>query len=363
MKTLTHHPLTALLGALALGAACEAARAVDYHAATVQDLQTALTLAAGSSGSNNIYVTNGYYLGNFNFNSTNVNNLTLLAEPGVANTQITIDSGGIGSSLNISGTATAKITVQGMTFLRNCNSTALGGLQIAGGNTTILVSGCRFLSPTNSSGMGLNISRGLNATVTNCTAAGNPSGGGGAGIYIVGITNLVTVQNCTAITNNCGGIQVSGANVVAISGNLLAGNSGVNSATVANGNGAGVFCSGTTIALSGNTLTGNSANNFSVGGGAYCTGTTLTLTGNTFTGNSAITGGQYGAGGGAYCSGTSITLSGNTFAGNSAVPSGGGAACTGGIVMLSNNSFTGNSANTGGGAPLTHGEKTPGGSE
>ena len=60
------------------------ARAVDYHVATAQQLQTALTLAAASSVSNNIYVTNGYYLGNFNYNSANVNELTIwpnLASP------------------------------------------------------------------------------------------------------------------------------------------------------------------------------------------------------------------------------------------------------------------------------------------
>ena len=49
------------------------ARAVDYHVATVQDLQNALTLAANDGADNNIYVTNGYYTGNFNYNSANVN--------------------------------------------------------------------------------------------------------------------------------------------------------------------------------------------------------------------------------------------------------------------------------------------------
>src|ERR1035441_1363306 len=110
------HKLTIWLGALALAAACVQVRAVDYHVATAQDLQNALTLAAASSVSNNIYVTNGYYTGNFNFNSTNVNNLTILAEPGVANTQIAIDGGGTGSSMNIISSASPYITVRGMTF-------------------------------------------------------------------------------------------------------------------------------------------------------------------------------------------------------------------------------------------------------
>ena len=172
------------------------ARAVDYHVATAQQLQTALTLAAASSVSNNIYVTNGYYTGNFNYNSAKANSLTVLAETNVASSQITIDGGGTGASMNIISTGSSNITVQGLTFLRNCGSTSLGGLQIAGGNTTILVNGCSFLSPTNSSGMGLVLSSGLNATVTNCTAMGATGGGDGTGISISGITSNVIVQNC-----------------------------------------------------------------------------------------------------------------------------------------------------------------------
>ena len=85
------------------------ARAVDFHVATAQDLQTALFLAATNGVNNNIYVTNGYYLdtGDFNYASPRTNSLTLLAEPGIASTQIVIDSGGTGSSMNIVGTATA----------------------------------------------------------------------------------------------------------------------------------------------------------------------------------------------------------------------------------------------------------------
>jgi len=377
MKTLTHYPLTALLGALALGAACEAARAVDYHAATKQDLQTYLTLAAASSGSNNIYVTNGYYLGNFNYNSTNVNNLTLMAEPGVANTQITIDSGGTGSSMNIIGTATANITVQGMTFLRNCGSTTIGGLQIAGGNTTILVNGCQFLSPTNSSGIGLYITAGLRATVTNCIVAGSPSGGGGLGIDIPGVP-IVAVQGCSITTNSGKGLFLKGNPIVSvtITDSLFAGNKDVSgnagggamcsSPSMTNitlsgntfvGNYAqsagGAYCWGTAVILSGNLFAGNTAPGTRAGG-ADCEGTTITLSANIFTGNS--TGGTSDGyadptgGGGVLCNGTAVTLVGNTFNSNSTIGGGGGGAYCSGATTLYNNTFTNNSSgNIGGG--------------
>ena len=60
--------------------------AVDFHCVTAQDLQNALTLAAANGADDNIYLTNGYYIGNFNFNSTGGHNLTVQAEPHVADT-------------------------------------------------------------------------------------------------------------------------------------------------------------------------------------------------------------------------------------------------------------------------------------
>jgi hypothetical protein len=380
MKTKLNCLLITLFGLAAT------ASAATYHVATAQQLQNALTLAAGSTGGSSIYVTNGYYTGNFNYNSTAVNSLTILAETNVPSSQVVIDSGGIGSSMNISGSATANITVQGMTFLRNCGSTTIGGLQIAGGNTTILVSGCQFLSPTNSSGIGLLLSSGINATVTNCIAAGSTTGSGGTGISISGVTNNVIVQSCTISTNTNVGLILSGASVVAVTNCLFTGNTGngygggaecgsttaIFSGNTFNGNlsgdfyvsfsgyygnGAGVNCSGTSVILSGNTFTGNTVNATGGGGGAYCYDTTNTLVGNIFTGNYS----PGGNGGGAYCpAGTTVTLSGNTFNGNSANGSGGGAYCYGAIT-LSNNTFTANSAGTssGGGASCSSGVTNP----
>src|SRR4051812_35852021 len=76
------------------------ARAVDFHVATAQDLQNALTLAAANGADDIIYLTNGYYVGNFNYNSSEAKNLTLQAEAGVTSTQITIDGAGTGRSMN-----------------------------------------------------------------------------------------------------------------------------------------------------------------------------------------------------------------------------------------------------------------------
>ena len=59
-------PAAVTLALLAAGAA----RAADFHVAAAQDLQNALTTAAGNGANNNIFITNGYYSGNFNYSSS-----------------------------------------------------------------------------------------------------------------------------------------------------------------------------------------------------------------------------------------------------------------------------------------------------
>ncbi len=333
------------------------ARAVDFHVATAQDLQSALFLSAGNGVNNNIYVTNGYYpdTGSFHYASSGTNSLTLLAEPGVASSAIVLDSGGTGTSLNIACTVPCQITVQGMTFLRNCGNVSLGGLQIAAPGSVILVNGCEFLSPTNSSGSGLVITAGNNATVNNCIATGITNGGG-TGISISGVTSNVVLQSCTITTNiyngeNGAGLYVSGAQVVALTNCLFIGNLNTYLPNYNWGGGAYIYPAPTsTISLSGNIFIGNTAY---YGGGVYCyAATTVTLSGNTFTGNSASAAGPYDSGGGIYCGAcTTIAFSGNTFTSNSCPDSGGGACVlgVGGGVALTNNTFTGNSGGNGGG--------------
>ncbi len=352
--------------------------AVETNVTTAQELQNALTLFAANGADDTIHLTNGYYVGNFNFNSFEAKSLTLL---GAANTDVTIDGAGGGRALNLSSTASGNtITVRGITFLRNCNSASIGALRIAAGSgATILVDGCRFLSPTNTSGMGLEIDSGLNVTVTNCIATGATNGSGGSGISISGVTGNVTVQNCVVTTNKTGrGLDVTGGSVVAIAGNTLSGNSagglnvsGASTVTVSGNNltgnsivtssGGGAYCAATTVVISDNSFASNSTSSSGNGGGAYCFGT-ATLSNNTFTGNSSGNGTGGGGGGGVYCSGTA-TLSGNTFTSNSAAFSngnGGGAFCSGGAngtVTLTENAFIGNSTTSstgsGGGAYCT----------
>jgi hypothetical protein len=323
-----------MAGFMALFGLAAACQAVDFHVTSAQSLQNALTLAAANGSDNNVYLAAGYYSGNFNYNSADPNALTLQAESGVTNNQITLDGAGTGRTMSLSCSVNGAISVSGLTYLRNCGNANYAALSIATG-ANVLVSNCRFLSSANSSGGGLLISSGLNATVIGCTAVGNSVQTTGINIY--GVPGVVSVQNCVLNTNGEMGLSISGAGMITVETNSFNGN-WIN---CCNNQGGGAYCSGATVTLAGNSFNGNSSGS---GGGAFCIGSVVTLSGNMFNGNSAS------QGGGVDCqwlngsSAGTMTLSGNTFTGNSATYDGGGAYCNvnSGTVTLSANTFNGN---------------------
>ena len=352
--------------ALVLALACPQLRAADFHVATAQLLQNALTIAASNGDDDNIYLTNGNYEGNFAFHRSGTKNLTLLAEPGVTNTAITVDGAGVGHGLSLASTAVNNsITIQGISFAINCGNSTFGALLItAGVGATVSVSGCRFFQPANGVGMGLEVSDGPNVTINGCAVTagtanegviidgyGGPSGnitvqncqfsnssGGlqiGQYLYPMSNTGLITVQNCSFLNNAGVGLQIyTGGGSAAISNNVFTGNS--------NG---GLACAASTANLSQNTFTANGNGGANIGGSS-----TVTLTGNTFATNSNFAGG----GGGVSLSVFNImTVIGNKFIGNTAI--GGGAIAAGngsgngfipqiGALTITSNDFVGNLA-------------------
>jgi len=340
---------------MAIALACPQLRATDFHVATAQTLQSALFLAANNGVNNNIYLTNGNFAGNFSYNSSGANNLTLLAEPGLTNTGITIDGAGTGSGLTISSSAsTNTITVQGISFAMNAGNINNYALLIGSGNqATILVSGCRFFSPPNSAGSGLRIVSGLNVAIIGCTMTGTSSDSGNVGASTPNsFTGNIIVENCIFSTNYFGLLITGNSDVV--SNNIFAGNlnSGLNvlanttlnasknifyynglNSNGSSGQGAIIYNT-PAVTFTGNTFStnGGSANNSNLGGGGLSlTGNgTVTLIGNTFTGNTApadLAFDVIGGGGGVNVADnvnaqppqytTTLTIMGNDFVGNS----------------------------------------------
>jgi len=355
----------------ALTGLANSSRAVDFHVATAQDLQNALTVAAANGANNNIWLTNGYYTGTFNYNSTASYSLALLAETNLNNAQVTIDGAAGGRDMNLTCSGSSgNMTVSNLTFVRNCGIYQIGALRLAaasGGNIT--VSGCRFLSLTNSLGMGLEIAAGQNTTIFNCTVIGktnNASGGNfydGDGIKISGVTGNTFIYNSTMAGNYVGwGANITASAVLTVSNNVIQGNyyGGMNfqpsvgsqlaqvlvtgNVVAGNGSSGGAYLYNfNTLNLTGNIFTGNTGNS----GASVNYGVTATATGNTFIGN---VGGYYG-GGASFGSVTTALIAGNTFSGNNAAYYGGGAYISSiTTATVTGNIFSGNtSANYGGG--------------
>jgi len=376
----------AVLAGVAL-LAVTAARAVDFHVATPQDLQNALTSAAGNGSDNNIWITNGYYTGTFNYNSVAGHNLAIQAETNLVNTNVTIDGGGGGRDLNITVSAAAgNVIVSNLTFIRNCGSSTIGALRIAGstGGSNI-VDSCRFLALTNSLGMGMEIASGLNTTLHNCLVLGKTSGSvyDGDGVDISGVTGTTLVYNST-MSGNYGGrglyVTTTASAVLTVTNNVFQTNSSDNLTFSGSGNtavlvvsnnvftasgacganiqsfgtlnlGANIFSgnkatagayvyNGNLAVLSGNTINGNGG---SYGGAFLYYLNAAMITGNTFSGNSSGNGG-----GGLFCDSCATNIvTGNTFSGNAlSGGDGGGGACfySSTFCLVSNNTFSANSA-------------------
>lgn len=403
MRTIFYSFKLALLAGMALLAAT-AAQAVDFHVSTAQGFQNALTAAQGNGANNNIWLTNGYYEGNFSYNSSQANSLQVLAELNLTNGQVAIDGEAGGVDLNIScAGATGNVTVSNITFIRNTGSYNVGALRIAAssGGTTI-VNGCQFLTPnTTSQGMGLVIASGLNTTILNCYVTGKTNGTvyDGDGINISGVTGTTLIYSNTISGNFRGsGLDITASAVLSVSNNLIQTNSyygiyfdpasGTRTAVLVVSNnvisgcasvGGGYYATSLnnfgTVNMGGNVFYGN------VAGGPYMvTGNLAVISGNTFNQNgyfngylgglgvqslnvvivngNTFTGNEGGDGGGGayfYANYTNI-LAGNTFTGNSDYDgNGGGAACFvaqggGTINIVSNNIFSANSIDGPGGA-------------
>ena len=314
---------------------------------TAQELQNALTLAAANGADDNIYLAAGYYTGNFNFNSAENRALLLQGEAGTTNTQISIDGAGTGRDMNLANTGTGNFTVRGITFLRNCGSTTIGALRIAGGTgSTLLVDSCRFLSPTNPGavGIGLDITSGQNATVTNCIVNGRTVSSG-IGVQVFGITGNVSFGGCNFVTNgnpalnlSCDPVTVT-INANSFLGNLAGASIYTSTALVtflnnnADGNGYGANLRGVNHVVAGN-LFKNSYQGVGCSAAAVGSGS-FVLSNNVFANNSGL-----GAQVSTWPSGAPSTVSRNTFTGNND----GGLRCSGDVVnaIIVGNTFTGN---------------------
>lgn len=243
LRTLAGLALPGLLGALT-------ARADVFSVTNAQQLQNALTLAANNGADDEIHLYPGYYVGNFNFNSSEARSLTVMAAPGYTSADVALDAGGVQRALNLTSTAaTNAITVRNLTFLRNNGSTTTGALRIAGGNNSlIVVHDCRFLTPAGGNAIGLEVASGFNLVVSNCVVTGR-AGSATTGIKVTGVTGSLWLQSSQVGTNGSEGVNLSGGSSVVVTNCTFV------------GNGYGLWASsgsGSTASTLGNVFVGNS---------------------------------------------------------------------------------------------------------
>lgn len=348
------------------------ALAEEFHVATAQELQNALTQAAANGSDDTIHVAAGYYAGNFNFNSAEAGSLTLQGEAGTSNTNITIDSGGTGISMNLYSSANAAFTVKGLTFLRNGGT----GLRMATGTGTggeLVIQGCRMLGVQGSGGQGFAIESGRSALISHCLIAESDGRGGSA----VGIRGTVTVTETTFRNNrlfaaDVGGFWASAEEGIELRESTFAGNSSKWVHPHGGGRTGGARCVAAAIVVVGCRFEGNTCEGEGGGATLSARGSVL-LERNTFIGNAggdvgsvtidspeiAIRSNQFsgnlargvGAAGlyqSDYGEAAVATIEGNTFDGNSG-SDGGGLSWVGRIARVTENLFTANSATHEGG--------------
>jgi len=297
-----------------------------FNVANPAEFQTALNTAAANGESDIINVAAGAYNVTSTLHYSSEENFALTINGAGRNTTI-LNGGDNIRILAVTTTgANADVTMQDLGLQHGSTTESGGGLQISVTSAAIALRNCR---------------------VSDCTASGGNSVGGGA--------NLTTDTGGISVTASVFSRNASSGNV----GGLFTGtNSGI-------------------INLTDCTFDENSVSNsggstyFGDGGGAmaYSDGNSqINIRGNTFTGNVA-SGGDNPDGGGlmVYPLGenSTVTVENNTFNNNRAGLGAGGADVrlnAGGSVIFRNNTFTGNQATAGSGAGamiyLDHGSLT-----
>lgn len=288
-------------------------RGATFPVGNPSEFQTALTNAAANGQDDVINVAAGSYNVTSTLQYSSGENYAL-AINGAGSTSTILDGGNDVRILSITTNLTnANVTIQDLGFQHGATTESGGGLQISVTSASIALGNC---------------------LVSDCTATGVDSVGGGA--------NLTTDTGDITVTASIFRDNTSSGNV----GGLFTGtNSGIINLTNC------TFDQNSVINSGGSSYFGD-------GGGTmlYSDGTSqINIRGNTFTSNVA-SGGDNPDGGGmmVYPLGatSTVTMENNTFTNNRAGLGGGGCDVrlnAGGSVIFGNNTFTGNQATVGSG--------------
>lgn len=286
----------------------------------------------------------------------NLGTLTLVDAIVSDNAATSVDGtlGSGGGVLNVGGT----LVVTGGSIQRNRAARAGGGIESNVGSVTltnaVLVGNTTGPSPGN--GGGMHVTGAATVTVTGGVVRGNSATREGGGLWNDSGTMTVTgtrfTDNVAAgpAADDGGGALFNNGGTLALADILVRGNT----ATGAAGSGGGVFSLGGTLTMTGGVVRENRANR--AGGGIEVAGATAELTDVLVIGNTIVTPAP-GNGGGLHAGGGSVTIAGGRITGNVAAE-GGGLWASGLLMMMpsatgpalvNNNEATGATVSQGGG--------------
>jgi len=248
----------------------------EFHVSTSQEFQAALSSAGSNGGDDSIFLTPGTYVGNFKYQTSEANALTIKPEEGTAAGQVILDGNHLAYvlMLNAEGKA-ADFVLEGL-VLQNGNSTNGGGLYLKT-KGEVIIENCAFEKNTASShGGGCYIVGATSVTFSNNNVTGNLSteisGGGGVAIS----ASSITFSNNIVTENHGCGVNISYASSVTFGNNNISGNYGF-----------GLYISDTPLLIfNNNNVIGNYSAGIYYQNESYSNYSSVTFNNNNITGNS-----------------------------------------------------------------------------
>lgn len=345
-------------------------RGATFNVGNPSEFQTALTTAAANGEDDVINVAAGSYNVTSTLQYSSEENYALAINGAGSNTTI-LDGGNDVRILSITtNLANADVTIQDLGFQNGATTESGGGLQISVTSASIAFRNCLVSDCTatgvNSVGGGANLTTDTgDITVTASIFRNNTSSGNVGGLFTGTNSGIINLTNCTFDQNsvlNSGGstyfgdgggamLYSDGTSQINIRGNTFTSNV-ASGGDNPDGGGMMVYPLGetSTVTMENNTFT----NNRSGLGGGGCdvrlnAGGSVIFANNTFTGNQATVGS--GAGAMIYLDNGSLTFTDNTFSNNQSAENGGGVVIEmwDGTATLSGNAFTSNQAGQNGG--------------
>lgn len=347
--------------------------ATEFHAGTAQELQTSLSLAASNGEDDTVFLAAGIYNGNFTFNTSEAQSLTIKAETNALPGQIVLDGQQAGTVLNLNaGTMAANLTVEGIT-VKNGRGNPAGGLVVRtsgslnlrrsvlrdsssiswnnyAGNLSVIGPSAAIVSESEISG-GVNTMTDSSINATTVRLEQNSIKGNFGALSINGKSILLSANQVSGY-GDYGGISCS-AYDYPVGGNCIVSNNVFQRNSVGDRSPIYVYSDGTASFV--NNLVYQNTNTYYHGSGVvHVSGKSVVCQGNTFQDNQTqgIGGGAYLSAGNSLLCANNLVISNTAFRNETGYGGGGLTISSAATNWIMNNTIYGNSAPNGGGLYL-----------